>query len=123
MISRKRPKRKASGGIYQDGRKKQKSESAGVPTMSKLGAIKRKIVRVLGGNQKVRVLQTENVNLFDGTKYVQTKIKTVAESPANRNFVRRNILTKGTIIETEQGKAKITSRPGQTGSLNAVLVK
>jgi len=47
----------------------------------------------------------------------------VLENPANRHFVRRNILTKGTIIETVKGKAKITGRPGQEGMVNAVLIK
>ena len=37
--------------------------------------------------------------------------------------VRRNILTKGAIIETDAGKAKITNRPGQEGTVNAVLVE
>ena len=46
----------------------------------------------------------------------------VVENPANRHFVRRNIMTKGTVIETEKGKARITSRPGQDGTINAVLI-
>ena len=32
---------------------------------------------------------------------------------ANRHYVRRNILTKGTVITTDKGNAVITSRPGQ----------
>ena len=50
------------------------------------------------------------------------KIKTVVDSPANSNYVRRNILTKGTIIDTELGKARITSKPGQDSAVNAVLI-
>ncbi|MEK6949175.1 MAG: 30S ribosomal protein S8e, partial [Nanoarchaeota archaeon] len=49
-------------------------------------------------------------------------IKTISGNPANRHFVRRNIMTKGAIIETEKGKARITSRPGQDGAVNAVLI-
>ena len=56
-------------------------------------------------------------------KYSRVKIDQVIDNPANRNFVRRNILTKGTIIKTSKGNAKIVSRPGQEGMLNAVLIK
>jgi len=56
-------------------------------------------------------------------KYSKVKIKNVVENPANRHFVRRNILTKGTVVDTDKGKAKITNRPGQEGSINAVLVE
>ena len=52
----------------------------------------------------------------------KVKIKTITENPANRNFVRRNIITKGAVIETELGKAKITGRPGQDAAINAVLL-
>jgi small subunit ribosomal protein S8e len=47
---------------------------------------------------------------------------TVTENPANKNFVRRNILTKGAVVATDLGKAKITSRPGQDGEVNAILL-
>ncbi|EHK00898.1 hypothetical protein HRED_10652 [Candidatus Haloredivivus sp. G17] len=33
------------------------------------------------------------------------------------------MLTKGTIIETSEGTAEITSRPGQIGSVNAKLIE
>ena len=37
-------------------------------------------------------------------------------------LVRRNIITKGSIVETKLGKAKVTCRPGQEGSVNGVLL-
>ena len=46
----------------------------------------------------------------------------VIENSANPNYVRQNIITKGSVIETEKGKAKVTSRPGQHGVVNAVLI-
>ena len=49
-------------------------------------------------------------------------LKTVLENPANRHYVRRNIITKGTIVDTEKGKAIITSKPGQEGCINAKLL-
>ncbi len=123
MISRKRSNRKATGGIYIDGRKKRKSELGRNPTTTKVGDTKRKSERVLGGNVKRRILQTNTVNLFDGNSYVQAELKSVSDNSANRNFIRQNIVTKGAIVETSKGKARVTSRPGQSGSLSAILVK
>jgi small subunit ribosomal protein S8e len=50
-------------------------------------------------------------------------LKTEKENPANRNFARMNILTKGAIVDTEVGSIRITSRPGQHGLVNAVLLE
>jgi small subunit ribosomal protein S8e len=55
-------------------------------------------------------------------KTTKTEILSVIENPANPHYVRRNIMTKGAIIDTKLGKARITSRPGQSGILNAVLI-
>ena len=57
------------------------------------------------------------------SKIKKLKILNVIENPANPHLVRQNIITKGCIIETEMGKARITSRPGQSGVLNAVLIE
>lgn len=76
--------------------------------------------RTKGGSTKTRVIQTNKVNLIKGKKAVVAEIESVVENPANRHFVRRNILTKGTIIETNKGKARITNSPGQDGIVNAV---
>ncbi|MDD4281670.1 MAG: 30S ribosomal protein S8e, partial [Candidatus Methanofastidiosa archaeon] len=62
-----------------------------------------------------------NVHTPDGAKRV--RLTNVVENPANIHYVRRNVLTKGAVIETEIGKARITSRPGQDGVLNAILVE
>ena len=32
-------------------------------------------------------------------------------------------LTKGAILETDEGKCRVVSRPGQNGTINAILVK
>ncbi len=53
----------------------------------------------------------------------KAKIETVEENSANPNYVRRNLLTKGAIIKTEIGRARIVSRPGQDGVINAVLLE
>jgi small subunit ribosomal protein S8e len=51
------------------------------------------------------------------------EIENVAENAANPNYARRNIVTRGAVIETSEGRARVTSRPGQDGQVNAVLVE
>ena len=52
-----------------------------------------------------------------------SKILKVVENRANPNYVRQNIITKGSVVETEKGNAKVTSRPGQHGIVNAVMLE
>ncbi|MBI2667801.1 30S ribosomal protein S8e [Candidatus Woesearchaeota archaeon] len=124
-IIQSRPKRKKTGGKYIDYRKKRKYESGNPPTHTKLGDRRTSTERTMGGYKKFRVLSDNIANVYDpkSKKYIKLKINTIVESPANRHFVRRNIMTKGTIIETEKGKAKITNRPGQDNIINAVLME
>ncbi len=124
MRSSFRSKRKVSGGRYRSFRGKRKYELVGQPALTKLDETKSKKKRVMGGNKKNKLLSTDVVNLVgkDG-KVVKTKIKNVVDNPADKHLARRNIMTKGAIVETEQGKAKVTSRPGQDGVINAVLIK
>ena len=124
-LSQLKSTRKPTGGRYKSGfRKKRLYELGREPAFTGLGARRAKTIRARGNNLKVRLLGTDVANLFDSKtkKYEQVKIKTISGNPANRHFVRRNIMTKGAIIETDKGKARITSRPGQDGAVNAVLV-
>lgn len=123
-INQARARTKASGGKYKFKVPKKKFRLGNDPTLTKIGKERKKSVRVIGGNKKERVLTTSTVNLFDKKtkRFSKAKILQVIENPANRHYVRRNILTKGTIIKTEKGNAKITNRPGQEGIINAVLV-
>jgi len=123
-ISQLRPNRKPTGSRYTAYRKQRLNELAKKPSLTKLEERRSRTVRVLGANTKSKLLSTDVANVFDpkSKKYSKVKIKTIVESPANRHFTRRNIMTKGCLIETEAGKAKVTSRPGQDGTINAVLV-
>lgn len=78
-----------------------------------------------GGNEKLKLLSVEKINVSDPkTKKVKrVKILSVEKNPSNPHFVRRNIVTKGAIVKTEIGSAKVTSRPGQDGIVNAVLIE
>ena len=124
-LSQARSKRKSTGGRYKDFRKKRHHNMSGLPSLTRLEERRVKVLRARGGNLKRRLLSTNIANIYDpqNKKYQQAKIKTITDNPANRHFIRRNIMTKGTIIDTEMGKAKVTSRPGQDGIVNAVLVK
>ena len=124
VITQSRSKRKVSGGRYKAARSKRKFEIGRSSSQTKVAPKKLKKIRTKGGGSKNRLLRTETANLYDPKtkKYTKTKIKSVVENPANRHFVRRNIITKGCVIETEKGKAKVTSRPGQDGMVNAVLI-
>ncbi|MHA1852522.1 MAG: 30S ribosomal protein S8e [Candidatus Heimdallarchaeaceae archaeon] len=124
VIVQSRSKRKPTGGRYKPYRKKRMYEMGRAPTLTRIDERKLKLVRTRGGNKKYRLLRTNIANVLDKktNKYEKVKIISVIDNPANRHFVRRNIITKGTIIKTEKGDAKVTSRPGQDGTVNAVLI-
>jgi len=115
--------RKISGGKYIRPRKKKAREIAGQRRTVKLGVEKIKIKRVRGGNEKIFLLGAKFVNIFDKGKSKKLEIKNVTETPSNRFLARQNIITKGTIVETEFGKVRITNRPSQEGVMNGTLVK
>ena len=119
-----RPKRKQTGARYVDYRKKRLHELGREPAYTHLEKKRVKKIRARSAIRKLRTLSIDTANLFDPKekKYSQAKIKSVLENPADKHFIRRNIMTKGTVIDTEKGKARITSRPGQHGAVNAVLI-
>lgn len=114
----------ATGGRYTATLPKRKHMIGRAATLTKIDETKRKIIRTKGGGVKVRLQSCNTANLIDPKtkKAVKAKIVDVLENPANRYYVRRDILTKGTIIETDKGKARVTSRPAQDGTVNAVLI-
>jgi len=115
--------RKVSGGRYIRNRKKKLYELAGQKRTVKLGAEKRKVKRTRGANIKVFLFGAKFVNIQDKGKTKKLEIKNVLETPSNRFLARQNIITKGTIIETEAGKVKVTNRPTQEGTINGILIK
>ena len=116
--------RKPTGGVYKTFRGKRKYETGRLPALTEIGKHKVKVVRTKANHRKMKVFIAQYANVLDPKtkKYAKSAIKTVAECQANRHYVRGNIIVKGTIITTEAGRAKVTSRPGQDGTVNAVLV-
>jgi len=117
--------RKISGGKYIKNRKKKLHERAGQKRIVKIGEEeKRKTKKTRGGNQKIYLLKTKFINIQGENKKIKKiEIKNVLETPSNRFLARQNILTKGTIVETDLGKVKVTNRPTQEGTVNGTLVK
>ncbi len=85
---------------------------------------RKKIIKCRGNVKKVRLMAAEIANVFDPKtkKFSKVRIKSVVENAADSHFVRRNIITKGAVIDTEKGRARVTSRPSQDGIVNAVLI-
>ena len=117
--------RKISGGKYKKGSKKKKHQLGHQARVVKLKENKKKILRVRGGNKKVVLLTGNIINLIDKkTKKVKkVKILNVLETPSNKFLARQNVLTKGAIVQTESGKARITNRPGQEGAIQGILIE
>ncbi len=118
-------KKKKTGGRRRIWRKKRKYELGRFPAETLLGDRKLKVVRTKGGNIKLRLLRDKFVNLVipDENRIEKTEILRVIENKANREYSRRGIITKGAVIETKYGRAVVTSRPGQDGVINAVLIE
>jgi small subunit ribosomal protein S8e len=119
-----RSRRKPTGGRLRPIRKKRRFEIARELQHASVGSGTVKRYRVRGANQKLRILTANSINVFDpATKTMKVaKIVTVRENPANPNYVQRNIITKGAIVETDLGLVQVRSRPGQDGVLNGVRV-
>jgi len=117
--------RKPTGGKIQLARKKRKYELGGEVTYPKIGEEQRFIIRTKGGGEKIKLASLSFVNVLDVKNKTAKKVKIldVVTNPANPDLARRKIVTRGAIVNTELGKAKITSRPTQHGVANAVLLE
>jgi len=80
--------------------------------------------RVRGKNKKTALKSIDFVNLSTGeSKVKKSKIIKVLENATNNDYKRRGIITKGAILETQEGKCRVVSKPGQNGIVNAILLK
>lgn len=116
-------KRRVTGGLLRKHMKKKRYQRGRDFIPAHVAETKRTKLRTKGGGQKVMLRAVNIANISVDGKTQKTKILSVSENGADSQFVRRNIVTKGAIIETELGKARVTSRPGQNGVVNAVLIK
>ncbi len=118
-------KRKRTGGKSHPHRGKQAYEMGSDPARTTLGEPRVVVKRGRGGALKLKALNAKLVNVTDPAsgKSQKVEIKAVTKNPANIDYERRGVITKGAIIDTQLGKARVTSRPGQDGVINAVLVE
>ena len=123
-IWHRRSNRTATGSRLRRFRSKRKYEMGRTPTETVMGETKRRIIDSKGKAKKSPALKVQYVNVTDTAKgvTVRAEIQDVEMNPANMDYQRRKVITRGTIIKTSKGRAKVTSRPGQTGILNAVLI-
>ncbi len=121
----KRSRKKLSGGLIRQAASKKKRDLGRYPAETHIGTRKLKHIRTRGGNNKYRVLSDEFVNVLDQTSGIsqKSKILNVLENRANREYARRRIITKGCVLDTELGKVRVTSRPGQHGIISGVLIE
>jgi len=124
-IIQRKSKRKPTGGLRKKQRKKKKRDFGRDFFSIKIGEQRKKTIEGLASTKKQRIFQADKVNVFDKStgKAQLTKILDVKENTANPHFVRMGIITKGAVIETELGLARVVSRPGQHGVVNAIKIE
>ena len=116
-------KRKQTGGKKRAYRSKRIYDQGRAPIETALGETKRKTVKGHSAIEKTKIVKANTVNVNNPAtgKTESLEILDVISNPAKADYNRRGVITKGTIIRTEKGLAKIVSRPGQDGALNAVV--
>lgn len=83
----------------------------------------RETLKGKGANRKVKLKTALFANVVQKDLSLRkAKVLGVLESPDNRHYASENVITKGAVLETEIGKARVTSRPSQHGIVNAVLI-
>ena len=114
---------KVTGGRRRPLRSRRKYEMDRFPNEALIGEQITITRKVRGKNVKTAIKTIDSVNLAIDSKIKRVKIIKVLENATNNDYRRRGIISKGAILETEEGKCRVVSRPGQHGTVNAILVK
>jgi small subunit ribosomal protein S8e len=115
-------KRRPTGGRSKPSRGRRAYEKDGYAIEPLVGPASSRPVHRRGGHVSAGVIFADFANVSDSKgKVTKSKILRVKKSPANRDYERRGVITRGAIIETEAGEATVTSRPTADGVVNAVL--
>lgn len=116
-------KRKKTGGKKKAYRSKRLHELGRAPIETMLSEPSRKIETGRSKIKKFKLISDEYVNVSDPSTGLTEKLKIVdvVRNPANVDYNRRGVITRGVIIRTEKGLVKVVSRPGQDGVLNSVV--
>jgi small subunit ribosomal protein S8e len=118
-------KRKKTGGKKRAYRSKRLRDAGSAPVESELGETIRRVESGKSRLTKEKLFAGNKVNVSDPAtgSTERLEIEDVVENPANVDYNRRGVITKGAIVRTEKGLAKIFSRPGQHGIFNAVIIE
>lgn len=118
-------KRKKTGGKRHVFRGKRAFEMGSDAAETIVGEPRITKSRGRGGKMKLRALAVNVANVTDPStgKSQKTEIRGVVKNPANVDYQRRGVITKGAILDTPLGQAVVTSRPGQDGVVNAILMQ
>ena len=114
---------KITGGRKHTSRSRRKYEIDRFPNEALIGDQITITRKVRGKNTKAAIKTIDSVNLALDSKIKRVKIIKVLENATNNDYQRRGVISKGAILETEEGKCRVVSRPGQHGTVNAILVK
>ena len=117
--------RKFTGGRKVAMRDRRKFEIDRYPNEAVMGTMEIVSRRIRGNNVKNALKTAEFANVVDpvSKKVVRARILQVTKNSANKDYERRGVITKGALLETESGTARVVSRPGQHGTVNAILEK
>ena len=113
---------KVTGGRRHPLRSRRKYEMDRFPNEALIGEQITITRKVRGKNVKTSIKTIDSVNLAIDSKTKRVKIIKVLENSTNNDYKRRGIISKGAILETEEGKCRVVSRPGQHGTINAIFV-
>lgn len=117
-------RRLSTGALLKKAKGKRKRELGRPPIETRLGTEKKKVIRTKGGGTKIKLFNIDRINVVNKKtgKIENVPIKKVETNHCSVDYSRRSIITKGAILETKLGYVRVTSRPGQSGILNAVMV-
>ena len=115
--------RKFTGGRKVAMRDRRKFEIDRYPNEAIVGTTEIVSRRIRGNNVKNALKTAEFANVVDpvSKKVVRARISQVTKNSANKDYERRGVITKGALLKTESGTARVVSRPGQDGTVNAIL--
>ncbi len=118
-------KRKMSGGRRTASRSRRSFERNRYASETIIGEFDQVKRDVRGKRFKIGLKRIDYLNVVDPStgKVFRTKIIKAIRNPANRDYERRGVITKGVSLETEKGVVRVTSRPGQEGVVNAILLE
>ena len=118
-------KRKHTGGLIKHTRSRRSDEKDSFSVDTLLGDHSIRVKNSRGGNIKVSLVSDNSVNVIDksNNSIKKVAITRVLKNPSNRDYERRRVITRGAILDTELGKVRVLSRPGQSGIINGILIR